>query len=468
MLLQVADDSGNDLLPGREWYEEALAAASPASVRRGPTSGRPTTCTSSTRAARRACPRACCGARPTSTGRRWAAGTRRRRSRGSRSTTLVEAATAVGIVVLPAAPFMHGAGHWIAFLTTNSGGTIVIQDDVVDRLDPADVCAVIQRERVNFLQLVGDAFGRPIVEEMETGRLGRLVALHRPLGRGCPLGRPEGAVPRRRCPHAMIIDGLGFVRGRRAGDAGDDGRRTGEHGHVHARRRFAASWPRTCRPCSNRATRASAGWRSAATSRSATSATRRRRRARSRPIAGERFSVPGDRARHLADGTIELLGRDSVTVNCGGEKIFVEEVEAAIVGHPDVYDVVVCGRPSERWGQEVVAIVRLRDGVDAGPRNRGVAAPTRPPATSPGTSCRRSGSSSRRSCGRPPGRPTTAGPARWPRRASLDESRSINQWRRFGPPCSYARTTTERGGAPMVVQLEITLAATAHPLAGGS
>jgi fatty-acyl-CoA synthase len=75
--------------------------------------------------------------------------------------------------------------------------------------------------------------------------------------------------------------------------------------------------------------------------------------------------VPGDRARHLADGTIELLGRDSVTINSGGEKIFVEEVEAAIIAHPDVDDVVVCGRASESWGQEVVAIVQLRSGATA-------------------------------------------------------------------------------------------------------
>jgi fatty-acyl-CoA synthase len=57
-----------------------------------------------------------------------------------------------------------------------------------------------------------------------------------------------------------------------------------------------------------------------------------------------------------------LLGRDSVTVNSGGEKIFVEEVERAIAGHPAVADVVVTGRPSERWGQEVVAVVQLAEG----------------------------------------------------------------------------------------------------------
>jgi fatty-acyl-CoA synthase len=79
-------------------------------------------------------------------------------------------------------------------------------------------------------------------------------------------------------------------------------------------------------------------------------------------IDGVRYSIPGDRARHLADGPIQLLGRDSVTVNSGGEKIFVEEVERAIAGHPAVVDVVVTGRPSERWGQEVVAVVQLGEG----------------------------------------------------------------------------------------------------------
>jgi len=62
---------------------------------------------------------------------------------------------------------------------------------------------------------------------------------------------------------------------------------------------------------------------------------------------------------------IEVLGRDSVTINSGGEKIFAEEVEQALKHHPAVYDVVVCGRASERWGQEVVAIVSLRTGASA-------------------------------------------------------------------------------------------------------
>jgi fatty-acyl-CoA synthase len=81
-------------------------------------------------------------------------------------------------------------------------------------------------------------------------------------------------------------------------------------------------------------------------------------------IDGVRYSVPGDRARVTADGLLELHGRDSVTINSGGEKIFAEEVEQALIAHPDVDDVVVAGRPSERWGSEVVAIVALHPGAE--------------------------------------------------------------------------------------------------------
>jgi acyl-CoA synthetase (AMP-forming)/AMP-acid ligase II len=86
-------------------------------------------------------------------------------------------------------------------------------------------------------------------------------------------------------------------------------------------------------------------------------------------IGGRRFSVPGDRARRSADGGIELLGRESVTINSGGEKIFSEEVELAVKQHPAVYDAIVCDRPSERWGKEVVAVVRVRDGMQVTPRD---------------------------------------------------------------------------------------------------
>jgi fatty-acyl-CoA synthase len=123
------------------------------------------------------------------------------------------------------------------------------------------------------------------------------------------------------------------------------------------------SYRRNWTGCCNRA-RGTAGWPAATSSRSDIWATRRRRRAPSPRSTGcdGRYR---DRANVLDDGRIQLLGRDSVTINSGGEKIFVEEVERAVAAHPGVYDVVVVGRPSERWGSEVVAIVQLADGASA-------------------------------------------------------------------------------------------------------
>jgi fatty-acyl-CoA synthase len=65
------------------------------------------------------------------------------------------------------------------------------------------------------------------------------------------------------------------------------------------------------------------------------------------------------------DGTITLLGRESVTINTGGEKVFAEEVERALMNHRAVYDVVVVPTPHERWGQQVTALVRLCEGASA-------------------------------------------------------------------------------------------------------
>jgi len=77
-------------------------------------------------------------------------------------------------------------------------------------------------------------------------------------------------------------------------------------------------------------------------------------------VNGRRYTVPGDFARHEADGTITLLGRGNTCVNTGGEKVFPEEVESALMSHPDVFDVLVVGVPDERLGQRVAAVIELR------------------------------------------------------------------------------------------------------------
>jgi acyl-CoA synthetase (AMP-forming)/AMP-acid ligase II len=79
-------------------------------------------------------------------------------------------------------------------------------------------------------------------------------------------------------------------------------------------------------------------------------------------VDGKRYTVPGDFARHEADGTITLLGRGNTCINTGGEKVFPEEVESALMSHPDVFDVLVVGIPDERLGQRVAAVVEPRPG----------------------------------------------------------------------------------------------------------
>jgi len=82
-------------------------------------------------------------------------------------------------------------------------------------------------------------------------------------------------------------------------------------------------------------------------------------------IDGERYSVPGDYARIEADNKVTLLGRGSNCINTGGEKVFPEEVEGVLKGHPAVYDALVVGVPDERWGNAVAAVVQVREGQDA-------------------------------------------------------------------------------------------------------
>src|SRR5207302_10907893 len=81
-------------------------------------------------------------------------------------------------------------------------------------------------------------------------------------------------------------------------------------------------------------------------------------------IDGRRWSLPGDMATVDADGTIHLLGRGSMCINTGGEKVYPEEVEAVLKAHPNIDDAIVVGLPDDRWGQRVAAVVASRDAID--------------------------------------------------------------------------------------------------------
>lgn len=274
---------------------------------------------------------------------------------------LVETARRGTLRALPSAPFMHGAAHWNAISAWIAGGTVVVQSEV-ERLDAADVLDTCARESVTSLLIVGDAFARPLVDELERS-IRDLPALRFVMTGGAALGPHLVGRLQELIPGATIVDVLGSsesgrqgTRSTRPGDAPDTGRFDPSAGSIV----LAEDRSRRLAPGEDevgwlaQGGRTPRGYLGDPEKSAATFPT----------IDGVRYSVPGDRARLLADGTIELHGRDAVTINSGGEKIFAEEVEGAIKHHPAVADAVVVGRPSPRWGQEVVAVVALRPGAD--------------------------------------------------------------------------------------------------------
>jgi fatty-acyl-CoA synthase len=351
VLIQVDDGSGAELLEGAVEYEQALAGASAEKpdvewspddlyiLYTGGTTGMPK-------------------------GVLWRQADIFVAALGGQEGELEQIAAAAngGMRFLPSPPFMHGAGHWIALTAMHGGHTLVLQDDPAT-LDPDDVWRTVEREKITFLLIVGDAFGRPLLDQLakQDYDVSSLMIM---LSGGAALSATLKEEFLERVPQLMVIDGVG------SSEAG------GQLSHVSTKASGASTGTFTASPGSvvldedlttllqpghegtawlAKSGRIPLGYLGDQAKTERTFPT----------VDGVRYSVPGDRARMREDGVVELLGRDSVTINSGGEKIFAEEVEHALMHHPAVYDVVVCGRPSERWGSEVVAIVRIREGHEA-------------------------------------------------------------------------------------------------------
>jgi len=367
VLLQVNDGSGHGLLDGARDYEEALASATAPDVTvdlpeelvaswsgddlylcyTGGTTGMPK-------------------------GAMWriedflvaALGVVRRD--GSEHTSLDEIVAAAGdcrLRALPAPPLMHGAAHWNALSCLIAGGTVIIQDHP-EHLDPEDLLRTVERHRATSLLVVGDPVARPLVDALrrsrDTDRRYDLSSLRHLLSGGAVLSPGLKAELLELLPGLTIVDVLGSTE-------------SGRQGVAHARSSEDASkafTPATTATVLDESRKRrlvpgdpTIGWLAQSGRVPLGYLNDPDKTAETFPeIAGVRYAIAGDRARLLADSTVELRGRDSVCINTGGEKVFAEEVETALRTHPDVLDVVVCGRPSARWGQEVVSIVMLREG----------------------------------------------------------------------------------------------------------
>ncbi|MCU1496338.1 MAG: fatty-acid--CoA ligase [Acidimicrobiales bacterium] len=358
LLVQVPDGSGHDLLPGAVRYEDLLAEGSPEPLDvawspddlyilyTGGTTGMPK-------------------------GVLWRQhdifiGAMGGRPFGQKEPfaslkAIVEASVNGGARMMSVAPLMHGAAQWATFTAFTGGNTLVFVDDPT-HLDPVDVWKTVERERVLTLQIVGDAMGRPLIDELERASydLSGLLAL---VSGGAALGSSLKERFLDAVPHAIVLDAVGSSEtGAQMGHTSAKGAAsTGTFDPGPETSVVSADLSHELTPGSEEtgwlAQRGHVplGYLGDAPKTAATFPV----------IEGTRFAVPGDRANWRADGVIELLGRDSVTINSGGEKIFAEEVEQALAHHPAVYDVIVVGRPSERWGSEVVAIVQLAEGATA-------------------------------------------------------------------------------------------------------
>jgi acyl-CoA synthetase (AMP-forming)/AMP-acid ligase II len=260
---------------------------------------------------------------------------------------------------LPIAPLMHGATQWSVMGGSFTGNKAVL----VARFEPERVWELVGEEKVNMIMITGDAMGRPLIEALERSGdkydLSSLFALSSTAAVFSPSVKDQFL---EHLPNLVLTDSVGSSESGATGYS------------VVAKGRTAMKGGPTVTPVGEtvvfdenmKRVQPGSGVVGKLARAGYLPLEYYKDEAKSREtfveVDGVRYAIPGDHAMVEEDGSITLLGRGSVSINSGGEKVFPEEVESAIKSHPDAYDAVVVGVPDERWGERIAAVVEARPG----------------------------------------------------------------------------------------------------------
>jgi acyl-CoA synthetase (AMP-forming)/AMP-acid ligase II len=280
-------------------------------------------------------------------------------TRVERPEEMVEKGRGGALTFLPIAPLMHGATQWAVMGQSFVGAKIVL----MARFDPHEVWRLVEGERVNSLMVTGDAMAKPLIESLDDPGadydLSSLVAV---VSSAALFSAPVKDHFFTRLPDILITDAIGSSEGGNNGltviSKDNTAMRSGPTVHVLGRTVVLDENLVPVEPGSGvigkiaRSGDIPLGYYNDPVKTAEVFIN----------VDGTRYVMPGDFATVEADGSVTLLGRGSVVINSGGEKIFPEEVESIVRSHPEVMDAIVVGAPDERWGETVAAIVQPRPG----------------------------------------------------------------------------------------------------------
>ena len=264
-----------------------------------------------------------------------------------------------GVTLLPACPLMHGTGAFTANTTLAEGGRVALLEN--RRYDPVELLDTVEREKVNGLVIVGDPFSRPLLAALdeEPGRWD-LSSLMMVISSGAMWSEPVKQSLLKHHAGMLLVDAFSSSEALGMGmsvSGGGSAAKTASF-QLAPDVKVLTEDGREVQPGSDEVGVLALGGRNPLGYYKDDEKSDRTFKV----IDGVRYSIPGDYAQVDADGSIHVLGRGSVCINSGGEKIFPEEVEEALKTHGSVRDAVVVGIPHPTYGEQIVAVVEPVDG----------------------------------------------------------------------------------------------------------